>query len=129
MLSSLGLNWNHPLVLGVVISFSDFSPTTVIIASNFVLAFVPKKERVILEKELTQLIIKEDEKRGISSTQTAWKLDEVNKLIKNSGGLIKEQDRLNILNGESLEIENKLTKAILNRAIIQQLQEPKILQL
>jgi hypothetical protein len=25
MLSSLGLNWNHPLVLGVVISFSDFS--------------------------------------------------------------------------------------------------------
>lgn len=47
----------------------------------------------------------------------------VNKLIKNSGGLIKEQDRLNILNGESLDIENKLTKAILNRAIVQALQQ------
>lgn len=46
----------------------------------------------------------------------------VNKLIDSSGGLIKEQDRLNILNGEAVEIENKLVKAILNRAIVQQLQ-------
>lgn len=46
----------------------------------------------------------------------------VDKLIKSSGGLIKEQDRLNILNGEALEIENKLVKAILNKAVVQQLQ-------
>lgn len=47
----------------------------------------------------------------------------VDKLIKSSGGLIKEQDRLNILNGEAIEIENKLTKALLNKAIIEQLQQ------
>ena len=46
----------------------------------------------------------------------------VDKLIDSSGGLIKEQDRLNILNGKAVEIENKLVKAILNKAIIQQLQ-------
>ncbi len=46
----------------------------------------------------------------------------VDKLIKSSNGLIKEQDRLNILNGEAVEIEEKLTKAILNKAIIEQLQ-------
>lgn len=46
----------------------------------------------------------------------------VDKLIKSSGGLITEQDRLNILNGEAVKIENKLVKAILNRAIVQQLQ-------
>lgn len=46
----------------------------------------------------------------------------VDKLIESSGGLIKEQDRLNILNGEAVEIENELIKSILNRAIIQQLE-------
>ena len=46
----------------------------------------------------------------------------VDKLIKSSNGLIKEQDRLNILNGEAVEIEEKLTTAILNKAIIEQLQ-------
>ena len=46
----------------------------------------------------------------------------VDKLIDSSGGLIKEQDRLNILNGQALEIENKLVKAILNKAVVQQLQ-------
>ena len=42
----------------------------------------------------------------------------VDKLIKSSKGLITEQDRLNILNGKALEIENKLTKAILQKAIV-----------
>lgn len=46
----------------------------------------------------------------------------VDKLIKSSGGLVKEQERLNILNGEAVEIENRLVKAILNKAIVQQLQ-------
>ena len=46
----------------------------------------------------------------------------VDKLIKSSNGLVKEQDRLNILNGKALEIENKLIKSILNKAILQQLQ-------
>jgi hypothetical protein len=46
----------------------------------------------------------------------------VDKLISSSGGLVKEQDRLNILNGEAVKIENKLIKSILNKAIIQQLQ-------
>lgn len=45
----------------------------------------------------------------------------VTKLIKSSNGLITEQDRLNILNGKALEIENKLVKAILRKAIVQQL--------
>lgn len=45
----------------------------------------------------------------------------VNKLIKSSRGLITEQDRLNILNGEALDIENKLTKAILQKAIVSEL--------
>lgn len=45
----------------------------------------------------------------------------VDKLIKSSGGLVKEQERLNILNGEAVEIENRLVKAILNKAIVQQL--------
>jgi len=45
----------------------------------------------------------------------------VTKLIKSSNGLITEQDRLNILNGKALETENKLVKAILRKAIVQQL--------
>ena len=45
----------------------------------------------------------------------------VNKLIKSSRGLITEQDRLNILNGKALDIENKLTKAILQKAIVSEL--------
>lgn len=53
---------------------------------------------------------------------TASRNKAVDKLIKSSGGLIKEQDRLNILNGDAIKIEEKLTKAILNKAIIQQLQ-------
>ena len=42
-------------------------------------------------------------------------------MIKSSNGLITEQDRLNLLNGEALEIENKLVKALLRKAIVQQL--------
>lgn len=45
----------------------------------------------------------------------------VTKLIKSSNGLITEQDRLNLLNGEAVEIENKLIQALLRKAIVQQL--------
>lgn len=45
----------------------------------------------------------------------------VTKLIKSSNGLITEQDRLNLLNGEAVEIENRLIQALLRKAIVQQL--------
>ena len=76
-------------------------------------------KNAVAEISQLQLLFRvaEDVTKGTETRNKA-----VTKLIKSSGGLIKEQDRLNILNGNALELENKLTKAVLNRAIVQQLQ-------
>ena len=43
----------------------------------------------------------------------------VDKLIESNKGLVTEQDRLNILNGNAAKIESQLTKTLLNRATVQ----------
>lgn len=43
----------------------------------------------------------------------------VDRLIESNKGLITEQDRLNILNGDAARIESQLTRTLLNRATVQ----------
>ena len=78
-----------------------------------------KKDREKLEKELTEIIIEEDEKRGKAQTQTAWSLDEVNKLTTKQ---IKE--RINLYQKEKDEFikkEDLINKLILKHPRLKQL--------